>query len=176
MPIYKGIDSTRYFWLQKFDPCTPASTFFQTIKKLVFLLSPVQAIHFHFHGASFLQTGFLRCTNSTLWATMTRIKWQRGLRGSRTQRWRSESRRRTLWRGARVSRLEDEGEPNSSPLNESKRDLATSFMVPGIEFSLDAPLAGVELKIGLLAAEDSVKAEGDLELESWIVLNWKMSR
>lgn len=52
-----------------------------------------------------------------------------------------------------------------SPSIASGRGIATGVMAPENEVSMDSPLAGMALKSGLFAAEDSVDAERDRLLE-----------
>lgn len=71
---------------------------------------------------------------------------RRGFCGSRSR----EGARRCR---ARVSRLEDEYVPNARSSIKSRRGLATGFIVPGIDGSIDLPLAEVALRGGVLAAD-----------------------
>lgn len=72
-----------------------------------------------------------------------------------------QSREGAQWRGARVSRLEDEGVINYFPIIESERGFATGFMAPGNAVSIYFFLAAVALRSGSLAIEVSVGAECD---------------
>lgn len=84
-----------------------------------------------------------------------------------------------VWgRGSQVSRLKDEGRPNSCPNIESGKGLVAATMAPEIDVSKDYALAEAALKSGVFASQDSVEAECELLLGKRggrIVLEWKMS-
>lgn len=63
-------------------------------------------------------------------------------------------------RVARISRLVDEGDKYSSSSFESRRDITTKVLAPGMS-TVDSSLARKPLKSGILDSEDTVETKRD---------------
>lgn len=131
----------------------------------MYLPCQVKPIYFQFLGSCDSQTGQRRSITSTLRPTITVKTCQRASRDPGRGFCGSRSCGRALDRGALVSRVEDEGAPNSSLSMESRSGITTCVLAPGTDVSTGPPYARLALKIGLLATEDSVVEKRDRSLD-----------